>query len=179
MGLLNSTRPRIVLPRQLFLTTSSSRCDDCQGQFALVLRWLQSVGDVAIHERHARQPLAQYRLRERNKLGSNGAVRERMHPNLSRLWRLSPRTEQGNRKLIIRLSRNTCCSEAGPQHCPPPSEATRASHGPDDIKKYAFVVVLQVGQLVGEVGEVVANPGLQVLANMTIDGGQRSAPALT
>ncbi len=76
---LNSTRPRIVLPRQLFLTTSSSRSADCHGQFALVLRWLQSVGDVAIHERHARQPLAQYRLRERNKLGSNGAVCERMH----------------------------------------------------------------------------------------------------
>src|SRR6266571_1768845 len=29
---LNSTRPRIVLPRQLFLTTSSSKCADCQGQ---------------------------------------------------------------------------------------------------------------------------------------------------
>src|SRR6266566_2938389 len=39
---------------------------------------------------------------------------------LSKLWRLLPRTEQGNRKLIIRLSRNVCCSEAGVQHasCP-------------------------------------------------------------
>lgn len=58
-------------------------------------------------------------------------------------------------------------------------KATRASHSPDEIEKYAFVVVLQVGQLVGEVGEVVANAGLQVLANMTIDGGQRAALALT
>jgi hypothetical protein len=43
------------------------------------LRDLQSAGDVALPERHARQPWAQYRLRERNRLGSNGAVRERMH----------------------------------------------------------------------------------------------------
>src|SRR5260370_6771071 len=63
--------------------------------------------------------------------------------------------------------------------CPLPSEATRASHGPDEIKKYAFVVVLQIGQVVGEVGEVVADASLQVLANMTIDRGQRAAAALT
>ena len=39
---------------------------------------------------------------------------------LSKLWRQLARTEQGNRKLIIRLSRNVCCSEAGLQHarCP-------------------------------------------------------------
>ena len=33
----------------------------------------------------------------------------------------------------------------------------RASLGPDEINEYSFVVVLQVGQIVGEVGEVVAN----------------------
>src|SRR6266436_845308 len=58
------------------------------------------------------------------------------------------------------------------------SEATRASHTPDEIDEDAFVVVLQVGQLVGEVGEVVAHASLQVLANMTIDRGQRTAAAL-
>ena len=63
--------------------------------------------------------------------------------------------------------------------CPPPSKATRMSHGPDEIHEYASVVVLQIGQVVGEVGEVVAHARLQVLANMTIDGGQRAAPALT
>src|SRR6266481_4642636 len=61
---------------------------------------------------------------------------------------------------------------------PLPSEAARASHSPDDIEKYPFVVVLQVDQLVGEVGEVVAHASLQVLANMTIDRGQRTAAAL-
>src|SRR5712664_1023172 len=63
--------------------------------------------------------------------------------------------------------------------CPLSSEATRASHTPDEIDEDAFVVVLQVGQLVGEVGEVVAHASLQVLANMTIDRGQRAAAALT
>src|SRR5260370_41759521 len=63
--------------------------------------------------------------------------------------------------------------------CPLLSEATRASHGPDEIDEYAFVVVLQVGQLVGEVGEVVAHASLQVLANVTIARGQRAAAALT
>ena len=63
--------------------------------------------------------------------------------------------------------------------CPLPSEATRASDGPDEIKKYAFVVVLQIGQVVGEVGEVVADASLQVLANVMIDRGQRAAAALT
>ena len=63
--------------------------------------------------------------------------------------------------------------------CPLPSEATRASLGPDQIKKYALVLVLQIGQVVGEVGEVVADAGLQVLANMTIDRGQRAAAPLT
>jgi hypothetical protein len=57
-------------------------------------------------------------------------------------------------------------------------EATRASHGPDEIKKYASVVILQIGQVVGEIGEVVADTSLQVLANAMIDRGQRTAAAL-
>src|SRR5882762_6599301 len=61
---------------------------------------------------------------------------------------------------------------------PPPPQATRESQAPDEIKKYAFVVVLQVGQVVGEVGEVVADASLQVLANTTIDGGQRASALL-
>ena len=63
--------------------------------------------------------------------------------------------------------------------CPLPSKATRVSHGPDEIHEYAFVIVLQIGQVVGEVGKVVANAGLQVLGNMTIDRGQRTAAPLT
>ena len=61
---------------------------------------------------------------------------------------------------------------------PPRPQATRESQAPDEIKKYAFVVVLQVGQVVGEVGEVVADASLQVLANTTIDGGQRASALL-
>ncbi len=38
--------------------------------------------------------------------------------------------------------------------CLLPSESTRASHGPDEIHEYAFVIVLQISQVVGEVGEV-------------------------
>ncbi len=62
---------------------------------------------------------------------------------------------------------------------PLPSEAPRASHSSDEIDEYAFVVVLQIGQVVGEVGEVVADANLQVLANVMIDRGQRAAAALT
>src|SRR6266849_5970795 len=62
--------------------------------------------------------------------------------------------------------------------CPLPSEAKRPSHSPDEIDEYAFVVVLQIGQVVGEVGEVEADAGLQVLANMTIDRGQCAAAPL-
>ena len=62
---------------------------------------------------------------------------------------------------------------------PLPSEATRASHSPDEIDDYTFVVVLQVRQVVGEAGEIVAYASLQVLANMTIDRGQRAAAPLT
>src|SRR6478735_2704667 len=55
---------------------------------------------------------------------------------------------------------------------------TRASLGPDQINEYASVVVLQVGQLVGEVGEVVAHAGLQVLADVMVDRGQDAAASL-
>ena len=41
------------------------------------------------------------------------------------------------------------------------------------------MVVPQVGQVVGEVGEVVADADLQVVADATIDPGQRAAAALT
>src|SRR6266571_1816617 len=56
---------------------------------------------------------------------------------------------------------------------------TWASLGPDEIEEYALVVVLQVGQVVGEVGEVVADASLQVLADVMIDCGQRAAATLT
>src|SRR5436309_15446082 len=56
---------------------------------------------------------------------------------------------------------------------------TLASPGPDEIDEYAFVVVPQVGQVVGEVGEVVADADLQVLADVMIDRDQRAAAALT
>src|SRR5512134_1756025 len=57
--------------------------------------------------------------------------------------------------------------------------ARRASPGHDEINEYAFVVVSQVGQVVGEVGEVVAGAYLHVLADVAIDGGQRATAALT
>jgi len=59
------------------------------------------------------------------------------------------------------------------------ADSMSASPGPDDIEEYALVVVAQVGQVVGEVGEVVAGAGLQVLAEVTIDRGQCAAAALT
>jgi hypothetical protein len=62
--------------------------------------------------------------------------------------------------------------------CPLSSKATRVSHGPNKIHEYAFVVVPQIGQVVGEASEVVANAGLQVLGNMTIDRDQRAAAIL-
>ena len=64
-------------------------------------------------------------------------------------------------------------------HRPLRRTATLGSHTPDDIEKYAFVVVLQIGQVVGEVCKVVADANLEVLADMTIDCGQRAAAALT
>src|SRR5215469_13051165 len=54
----------------------------------------------------------------------------------------------------------------------------RASLGPDEIDEYASMVVLQIGQFVGEVGEVVADASLQVLADVMIDRGQDAAAAL-
>src|SRR6476646_9112027 len=55
---------------------------------------------------------------------------------------------------------------------------TRASLGPDQVNEYASVVVPQVGQFVGEVGEVVAHASLQVLADVMVDRGQDAAAAL-
>ena len=49
---------------------------------------------------------------------------------------------------------------------------TRALLGADKIKEYASVVVFQVGKLVGEIGEVVAHPCLQVV---TDNGRSRSS----
>lgn len=54
----------------------------------------------------------------------------------------------------------------------------RALLGPDQINEYASVVVPQVGQLVGEVGEVVADAGLEVLGDVMVDRGQDAAAAL-
>src|SRR6266404_4637095 len=102
----------------------------------------------------------------------------------------SPRGQLNNTPYILRsLKKRKCTEKSWYQNiflrkrgwtpaCPLLSEATRASHGPDEIKKYAFVVVLQIGQVVGEVGEVVADAGLQVLANTTIDRGQCAAAPL-
>ena len=58
------------------------------------------------------------------------------------------------------------------------SKAARVSHGPDEIQEYAFVIVFQIGQVVGEAGEVVADANLKGLADATINCGQRSAAVL-
>src|SRR5215831_9999196 len=55
---------------------------------------------------------------------------------------------------------------------------SRASHGPDEIDEYASMVELQVGQFVGEIGEVVADTSLQILADVMVDCGQDAAAAL-
>ncbi len=52
------------------------------------------------------------------------------------------------------------------------------SFGPDQINEYASVVVLQVGQFVGKVGEIVADASLQVLADVMVDRGQEAEAAL-
>ena len=91
------------------------------------------------------------------------------HPQLGNIWEQLGRGRQ-IQKFELSPGYGNFTPRAGP---------TRASHSPDDIEKYAFVVVLQIGQVVGEVGEVVADASLQVLANMTIDRGQRAAAALT
>ena len=59
------------------------------------------------------------------------------------------------------------------------AKPARASLSTDEIEEHAFVVVLQVGQVVGEVGEVVAGADLHVVADVAIDRGQGSAAPLT
>src|SRR6185437_14532444 len=58
------------------------------------------------------------------------------------------------------------------------SRSCGLSLGPDEIEEYAFVVVLEVGQVVGEIGEVVADANLQVLADAMIDRCQCAATGL-
>lgn len=67
---------------------------------------------------------------------------------------------------------------SGTPACPLPSEAARASLGRDDVKEYPFVVVPQVGQIVGEIGEIVADAGLHVLAEAMINRSQHAAAGL-
>src|SRR6185312_4924924 len=55
---------------------------------------------------------------------------------------------------------------------------TRALLGPDQINEYASVVVLQVGKLVGEVGEIIAHACLQVFADVVVNRGQDAAAVL-
>src|SRR5215471_16406945 len=57
--------------------------------------------------------------------------------------------------------------------------STRASHGPDEIDEDASMVVLQVGQLVGEIGEVIADTSLQVRGDAMVDRSQSATAALT
>src|ERR1051326_7627722 len=59
-----------------------------------------------------------------------------------------------------------------------PRISTRASLGANEVNEYTSVVVPQVGELVGKVGEVVAHAGLQVLADVMVDRGQDAAAAL-
>src|SRR5215831_14069731 len=54
----------------------------------------------------------------------------------------------------------------------------QASFSPDEIDEYAPVLILQIGQVVREVGEVIADANLQVLANVMIDGSQHAAAPL-
>ncbi len=55
---------------------------------------------------------------------------------------------------------------------------TRALLGPNQINEYASVVVLQVGKLVGEVGEIIAHACLQVFADVVVNRGQDAAAVL-
>src|SRR5215831_4652020 len=48
----------------------------------------------------------------------------------------------------------------------------------DKIEEYAFVVVLQIGQIVRKVSEVVADSDLQILADAPINRRERTATAL-
>lgn len=56
--------------------------------------------------------------------------------------------------------------------------ARSPSLGPDQINEYASVVVLQVGQFVGEVGEIVSDASLQVRTDVMVDRGQDAAAPL-
>src|SRR6185312_4351385 len=56
--------------------------------------------------------------------------------------------------------------------------AMPASLGPDNIEEYSSMVVVQVSKVVGEIGEIVAEPSLQVLANATIERSQDAAAVL-
>src|SRR5688572_22246531 len=58
------------------------------------------------------------------------------------------------------------------------SLSAAASPRADKVEEHAFVVVPQVGQVIGEVAEVVARADLQVLAEVAIDRGQRAGAAL-
>ena len=58
------------------------------------------------------------------------------------------------------------------------AHASPTSLGPDEVDEYASVVVSPVSQFVGEVGEVVADASLQVLADVMVDRGQGAAAAL-
>src|SRR5262249_36599351 len=60
-----------------------------------------------------------------------------------------------------------------------PRISTQASHGPDEIDENASMVVLQVSQLVGEIGEVIADTSLQVRGDAMVDRSQSAAAALT
>src|SRR5262245_27965928 len=57
-------------------------------------------------------------------------------------------------------------------------ERHRALQAADEVEEGALVVVAHVGQVVGEVGEVVADAHLHVVADVTIDRAQRAAAAL-
>src|SRR4030095_4805427 len=56
---------------------------------------------------------------------------------------------------------------------------SRALHAADEVDEGALVVVVEVGQVVGEVGEVVAGAHLEVLAEVVVDGAQRAGLPLT
>jgi hypothetical protein len=74
--------------------------------------------------------------------------------------------------------RGGCCKDFKTASQEKVFEPTQDSLGRDDIEEYAFVVVLQVGQIVGEVGEVVADADLHVLAEAMINRSQRAAAGL-
>jgi hypothetical protein len=104
-------------------------------------------------------PNAPSSLRNRPASASSGSPRK-----VARLMRSSDHSRQ-----VIVITGATMFEK------PPP---TRASLGPDEIDEYALVVVSHVRQVVREVGKVVAAADLHVLADITIDCGQRAAALL-